>query len=391
MKNIYFDNAATSFPKPAAVADAVSAYFAANGCNPGRGSYPGALEAENVLFDARQLLKQLFNAPDERNVIFTPGDTWSLNMLIKGIARKGDVFMTTSMEHNSVMRPLYSLCGKGDITLYTIQCDPDGQLSYDEMYEQLNHILLSAHDDVSRSLRAVVMTHGSNITGSLLPVEAAGDFCREHGLFLIVDAAQTAGLVPIDVRAMNIDGLCFSGHKGLMGPQGIGGFIISDRLSHELSTIVEGGTGSDSHLLTMPDHLPDRFEAGTLNIPGIFGLKESLNYVLTVGVSNILNKENLLKERFLTALRNIKGICIYGNGPLPVVSLVCSAMDPAVLCRRLSDEYGIWTRSGLHCAPEAHRTLGTYPVGTVRFSLGYYNTDDEIDYCINALGNLISI
>jgi len=392
MKNkIYFDNAATSYPKPPPVADAMSDYLNNNGCSPSRGSYPGAIDAENALFDVRHALKEFFNASDESNVIFTPGDTWSLNLLIKGLARKGDAFFTSSMEHNSVVRPLHALETKGIISVYTLQCDKYGNLSDDDLTEELRRIMVScASASDTTTPRAVVMTHGSNVTGSILPVGAAGAFCREHDLFLIVDAAQTAGIVPIDIKAMGIDGLCFSGHKGLFGPPGIGGMIISDRLAQELDTVMEGGTGSSSHLPDMPGYLPDRFEPGTLNVPGIYGLGAGLNHVLTIGSDVILRHAQTLTQRFISGLSDIDGLSVYAAGSIPVVSLTCSAMDPAILCARLADEFGIWTRSGLHCAPDAHKTIGTYPQGTVRFSFGYFNTETETDYCIDALRRLSS-
>ena len=383
---IYLDNAATGYPKPPSVAKAMSDYLLSNGCNVSRGSYPGAIEALEAIFDVRHSLKKFFNAPDESNVIFTPSDTYSLNMLIKGLSRKGDAFITTSMEHNAVMRPLHVLEETGLIGLYVLKCDKDGSISADELLKRLEEIWKESLTDTHlHRMRALVMTHGSNVTGSLLPIETAGAFCREHDLFLIVDAAQTAGIVPIDMNAAGIDGLCFSGHKGLYGPPGIGGFIVSDRLVPELETLIEGGTGSDSHLLEMPHCLPDRFEAGTMNLPGIYGLGAGLNHVLTIGLDRIFLHGQTLKEQFLNGLSGAKGLICYGSGPLPVVSVTSTGIDPAVMCSRLSEEYGIWTRSGLHCAPAAHQTIGTYPQGSVRFSFGYENTEEEIAYCIDAL------
>ena len=399
-KRIYLDNAATTFPKPGAVAAEVVRYMEKTGCNAQRGSYSGAFDVEEVLFGIRSSLKKLFNAPDEKNVIFTPSDTYSLNMLIKGIMRPGDVAAVSSMEHNAVMRPVMSIAQ--DTACEMINCDVGGTISKEELLGELEKIKCST-ESKGLVFRTLIMNHGSNVCGSVLPIAAAGRFCRENGIYFIVDAAQTAGLLDIDVEKMYIDALSFSGHKGLYGPQGTGGFIISDAMAAELDTLIEGGTGSFSHLITMPDVLPDRFEPGTMNLPGIYGLGAALKFLEQTGTDMIYGHDMELAGRFAEKIEAIEGI--YAAGPfarglngnddrrfdnngrnrLPVVSVTCDIMDEAELARRLEAEYGIWTRVGLHCAPCAHRTLGTFPRGTVRFSFGFFNTEEEMEYAVGAL------
>ncbi len=391
MKKVYFDNAATSFPKPEGVGKAMLDYINNTGCNIGRGNYAGAYEAEEKVFEARSRLKMLFNAPDEKNIIFTPSDTYSLNMLIKGAVRPGDLIAVSSMEHNAVMRPVEALASKGIITYDIICCDRYGNISGTELYNDLERILDNSKRQ-KRRFRTVILNHGSNICGSILPIADAGRFCREHGIFLIVDCAQTAGYLDIDMERMNIDALSFSGHKGLFGPQGIGGFAVTPELAVQLDTLIEGGTGSFSHLLTMPDELPDRFEAGTMNIPGIYGLNAGLEFIENTGIANIRSHDGEITAGFLEGLKGIEGIHVFAGGGypehLPVVSITSERMDPARLAYRLEEEYGIWTRVGLHCAPEAHKTIGTFPKGTVRFSFGYFNTSEEAEYGAQAVRSI---
>lgn len=380
-RTVYFDNAATSFPKPEGVAEAVYDYIKNNGSNINRSSYSKAYEAENAVLETRSMLKSLFNAPDESNVIFTSGDTMSLNMVTAGLAYRGGHFITSSYEHNAVMRPLVEYAERGLITFDRVNCSEGESLKVSDMERLLK-----------KETTAVIITHASNVCGTVLPIAAIGGFCHSHGLYFIVDAAQTAGSLDIDVRAMNIDALCFPGHKGLMGPQGVGGMILSGRLAERLGLWVLGGTGSVSHLETMPDFLPDRFEAGTLNIPGIMGLNASLKYILRVGTAAIREHERELTERFIRGVSEIDGVHpvgAYGDAEhAPVVSLVFDNMDAAEAAYILEDEFGILTRVGLHCAPAAHRALGTYPGGTVRFSFGFFNTREEIDYGIEAIGSI---
>ncbi|MCR5325106.1 MAG: aminotransferase class V-fold PLP-dependent enzyme [Lachnospiraceae bacterium] len=395
-ERIYFDNAATTFPKPPGVARAVSDYIENIGCNVNRGSYAGAYDAGEIVFETRNRLKNLFNVPDETNIVFTPSDTYSLNMLVKGLVRPGDHVLVSSMEHNAVMRPVEALSQRGMITYDILECGQDGTVSPEEMLNALENVLETAKYGQKR-FRGVILNHGSNVCGSILPIETAGSFCREYGIFLIVDCAQTAGVLDIDMEKMKIDALSFSGHKGLYGPQGTGGFAISDRMKDELETIIEGGTGSFSHLLTMPEQLPDRFEAGTMNIPGIYGLNEGLKFIEETGIDSIRTHENIVTECFVKGFSGIEGMHVAGTEELrlagsgkrlPVVSITCDGIDPATLAYRLESEYNIWTRVGLHCAPMAHKTIGTFPAGTVRFSFGYFNTTEEAEYGAQAVRSI---
>ena len=386
MKKVYFDNAATSFPKPDGVGSAMLDYIKNIGCNINRSSYDGAYKAGETVFETRSRLKDLLGAEDEKNIIFTPSDTYSLNMLIKGIVRPGDHIAVSSMEHNAVMRPVEALAAKGIITYDVIECDVDGSISEQKMQKGLEHILEKAQRE-RKCFRAVVLTHGSNVCGSILPIAAAGKFCRNNNIFLIADCAQTAGILDIDMEKMGLDAVSFSGHKSLYGPQGIGGFAVSSRLAGQMDTIIEGGTGSFSHLLTMPEELPDRFEAGTMNIPGIYGLNAGLEFIGQTGIDKIRDHENAVAESFVEKLTGTDGLHVY-SGRLPVVSLACDRIDPAELAYRLETDYGIWTRVGLHCAPTAHRTIGTFPSGTVRFSFGYFNTLEEAEYGAQAVRSI---
>ena len=393
-ERVYFDNAATTFPKPAGVAQAVYDYIKNIGCNVNRSSYAGAYDAEEVIFETRRRLKRLFNASDETNIIFTPSDTYSLNMLIKGIVRKNDHILVSSMEHNAVMRPVEALSRNGVITYDVLECGVDGTITPEDMLNALENALEKARIE-KKCFRVVILNHGSNVCGSILPIETAGRFCREYGIFLIADCAQTAGVLDIDMQRMNIDAVSFSGHKGLYGPQGTGGFAISDAMRSELETIIEGGTGSFSHLLVMPERSPDKFEAGTLNIPGIYGLNEGLKFIEETGIENIRIHEGIVAECFLKGIAGAAGVRIAGCTSvnarvpvLPVVSLICENMDAAEFAYRLETEYNIWTRVGLHCAPQAHKTIGTFPSGTVRFSFGYFNTTEEAEYGAQAVRSI---
>lgn len=377
---IYADQAATSFPKPDCVVEAVTYYLRQVGCNVNRGGYSSALSAEEVLFDTREQLTALFRGEDCKNTIFTANVTTSLNILLKGLLRPGDHVLVSSMEHNAVMRPLVQLTRQG-VTFDRIPCDRQGNLRL----EALPGL-------VRPNTRAIITTHASNVCGTLLPLAQLGEFCRRHGLLFLVDSAQTAGVFPIDMEAMQIDALAFTGHKGLLGPQGIGGFLLREHLIHQIDPLLSGGTGSLSHTEEVPDFLPDRFEPGTPNLPGIYGLHAALTYLQETGMETIRRRELALTGRFLAGLKALPRVRVFGRGDLehraPVVSLQIAGMDPALTADRLDQVYHIQTRVGLHCAPSAHKTLGTYPTGTVRFSFGYSNTEEEIDACLNALEEL---
>lgn len=406
-KKVYVDSAATSFPKPDTVPKAVFDYMTKFGSNVNRGGYNSAYDTEAVVFETRELLASLFHAPDYKNVIFTKNITESLNFVLKGLLHEGDHVLCSSMEHNAVMRPLVQLEEKG-VSFTRVLCAVDGSLSVKKLEAQLQ-----------KNTKAVVMMHASNVCGTLLPIEEVGMFCKEHGLLFIVDSAQTAGVFPIDMEKMHIDALCFTGHKSLLGPQGTGGFILEDSLSRKMEPLIAGGTGSLSHLETMPDFLPDRFETGTPNLPGIFGLHAALQWLLEEGKKALSGKkeesvkdekqayfsaalqktrehELELTKAFLEILKGMEErdlLRVIGKrdteGRTAVVSLQTLSRELSDTAFQLDTRYGIMTRVGLHCAPSAHITLGSYPTGTIRFSFGWANTMEEVEYCGSALEELL--
>ena len=381
MNYIYLDNASTTFPKAPTVATAMSDYITNRGININRGSYALAYDVEDIIYTTRQRLHPLFNGHDPAHVIFTQNVTMSLNMVIKGLLKAGDHVLVSSMEHNAVMRPLTQLLDKG-ITFDTIPCDSTGSIQMDSI-EPL----------IRPNTVALIINHASNVCGTIQPLESIGPICKAHNLQFIVDAAQTAGVIPIDVKACHIDALCFTGHKGLLGPQGIGGIILTKERAQNLTPLIAGGTGSFSHLETMPTHMPDAFESGTLNLPGIIGLNEGLAYIESQGMENIHNHELALTQAFLEGLQSIDGINIVGKQNIQdrtaVVSITIDGMDPANIAYELESTYHIMTRVGLHCAPRAHQTLRTYPEGTVRFSFGYANTHKDVESALSALNTIV--
>lgn len=381
MNYIYLDNASTTFPKAPTVATAMSDYITNRGININRGSYALAYDVEDIIYTTRQRLHPLFNGHDPAHVIFTQNVTMSLNMVIKGLLKAGDHVLVSSMEHNAVMRPLTQLLDKG-ITFDTIPCDSIGSIQMDSI-EPL----------IRPNTVALIINHASNVCGTIQPLESIGPICKAHNLQFIVDAAQTAGVIPIDVKACHIDALCFTGHKGLLGPQGIGGIILTKEMAQNLTPLIAGGTGSFSHLETMPTHMPDAFESGTLNLPGIIGLNEGLAYIESQGMENIHNHELALTQAFLEGLQSIDGINIVGKQNIQdrtaVVSITIDGMDPANIAYELESTYHIMTRVGLHCAPRAHQTLRTYPEGTVRFSFGYANTHKDVESALSALNTIV--
>jgi len=377
---IYFDHAATSFPKPAAAVSEMVRYLTRVGSNVNRGAYGSAYEAEETLFSLRQSLTELFGGQDCRNTVFTPNVTAALNQLIKGLLRPGDHVLVSAMEHNAVMRPLQQLLSKG-IAYDVIPSDGEGNM------------LLSESEPLIRpETRAIICTHASNVCGTVQPIPELGELCRRRGLLLIVDSAQTAGLFPLDMEEMHISALAFTGHKTLLGPQGTGGFLLREDLAGEMEPLISGGTGSLSHRLEMPPFLPDRYEAGTPNLPGLFGLAGALGYLKERGPENLLRHELKLTGRFLAGLKEIPRVRPVGRGDTrsraPVVSLQIREGELAEAARALDSRWGIQARVGLHCAPLAHRALGTFPEGTLRFSFGPENTEDEVDTCLEALETL---
>ena len=380
MERIYLDNASTSFPKAEGVAEAVYHYLKDCGCNINRGGYDEAYQAEETVLRTRQQLTELFHGPDCRNVVFTRNITESLNVLLKGFLKAGDHVLVSAMEHNAVMRPLSQLTEQG-VSFDRIPCMADGTLD------------VSAMDRLLReNTRAVVMLHASNVCGTLIPVETVGAFCHAHGLRFILDTAQTAGVFPIDMEAMHIDALAFTGHKGLLGPQGIGGFILQPDMVPLVQPLIAGGTGSISHEEQMPSFMPDRFEAGTMNLPGIMGLHAALRWLEQETIDAVRSHELELTERFLSGALDIPHLRVIGRQDIAeragVVSVVPENADPALVADTLGREYGIMVRVGLHCAPNAHKTLGTFPTGTIRFSFGRWNTPQQVDTALSALREL---
>jgi cysteine desulfurase family protein len=379
MQYIYLDNGATSYPKAPGVAESMSDYILNIGTNVGRGAYNMSYKAENIVYETRELVCQLFNFNKPENVIFTKNITESMNILIKTLLKEGDHVIISSMEHNAVMRPLNSLLEKIEYT--KCECNILGELNIDNLIES-----------IQANTKAIIMTHASNVCGTILDLEKVGQICKDNNLFFIIDSAQTAGFLDIDFNDLNADALAFTGHKGLLGPQGMGGFIVNDKMLKEMTTFIEGGTGSLSDLEVQPDYMPDKFESGTLNIPGIYGLHSSLKYLLDYGLHNIRQSEIHLLDEFLEGLSGIQNIRLVGkktsSGRTAVVSIDFTNNDNGLVAYELSKEYNIMTRSGMHCAPSAHKTLGTFPQGTVRFSLSHFTTLEEIRFTLKCIDTI---
>ena len=394
MKQIYLDNASTTFPKPREVADAVYQYMTGVGSNIGRGGYTSAYAAEEAVFAARQLLCDFFGGEDAKNVVFTKNVTEALNVIIRGLLQPGDHVLVSAMEHNAVMRPL-QLLGReleaGEeapaavISFSRIPCDREGNLELEALPKL-----------VQQRTKAVIMTHASNVCGTLLPIDKVGDFCKQRGLLFIVDSAQSAGVFPINMQQLHIDALAFTGHKGLLGPQGIGGFVLREHMVTKIAPLIVGGTGSLSHTESTPRFMPDKFEAGTLNLPGIMGLAAGVRWLNQRGMASLRAHEVAWTEQLLAGLLDLEQqglLCIVGGRDIvqrtSVVSIAATKQDLAVVAYRLNEEYGIATRVGLHCAPNAHKTLQTYPTGTLRFSMGWHNNEEDIVAALKALREVL--
>lgn len=381
MKSLYLDNGATAFPKAPGVVESMSNYLLNIGCNVNRGAYKSSFEAENIVFETRELICELFNFNKPENVVFTKNITESLNVLIKGLVKSGDHVIVSSMEHNAVMRPLNNLAKIG-VEFSRVICNKYGELNPEDIIEH-----------IKPNTKAIVMTHASNVCGTILDLKKVGTICKENGLYFIIDTAQTAGFLDIDYNELNADAIAFTGHKGLLGPQGIGGFIINDDIVSKFDTLIEGGTGSLSEREVQPEYMPDKFEAGTLNIPGIYGLNASLKYILKEGIAAIREKELYLVEHFLNDIGSISELYIVGKNNIKdrtaVVSVDIPNRDNGVISYGLYNSFGIMTRCGLHCAPSAHKTLKTFPRGTVRFSFSHFNTIDDVNYTVDAINKIL--
>ena len=394
MQQLYLDNASTSFPKPREVSDAVFQYMTGVGSNIGRGGYASAYAAEETVFAARQLLCDFFGGDDPKNVVFTKNITESLNVLLRGLLHAGDHVLVSSMEHNAVMRPLQLLgreMGPDEpvpadmLTFSRIPCDKEGNLELEYLPKLMR-----------TNTKAIIMTHASNVCGTLLPVAMVGAFCKEQGLFFILDSAQSAGLFPINMQELGVDALAFTGHKGLLGPQGIGGFILREHMVEQVAPLLVGGTGSLSHTERTPGFMPDKFEAGTLNLPGIAGLAAGVGWLKERGLERIRAHELALTAQLLAGLATLEQqglLRIVGRRDCEqrtsVVSIAHTHQDIALVAYELAEKYGIATRVGLHCAPNAHKTLGTYPTGTLRFSLGWHNNEAEVATALAALKEVL--
>ena len=374
---IYLDNAATTLHKPPQVMDAVVRAMTAMG-NAARGAHGGALEASRTVYNTRVKLARLFGCPRPDHVIFTANSTEALNIAISGLIRPGDHVVTTDCEHNSVLRPLYRLEERGAV-LDIAPADRLGRVACEDLEALLRP-----------DTRAVVCTHASNLTGNVLDIARIGEMARRRGALFIVDASQTAGALPIDMEAMGVDVLCFTGHKGLMGPQGTGGLCV--RPGVEIEPWKVGGSGVHSYDRRQPREYPTRLEAGTLNGHGIAGLSAALDFLQEVGVEAIEAKERALMDRFYQAVSAMDGVTVYGDFSQArrsaIVALNIRDYDSAAVSDELSETYGIATRPGAHCAPRMHRALGTTDRGAVRFSFSWFNTQDEVDEAIRAVGQL---
>jgi cysteine desulfurase / selenocysteine lyase len=376
-KIIYCDNAATTFPKPACVCEAVLDFMRNVGGSPGRSSHALAVRASRVIFEAREALARLFNAPDSGRIVFTSNATEAINLALLGTVRRGELVVVTSMEHNSVMRPLRHLSKTKKVRVVMVPCDRTGLIDVDAFSRA-----------VKDGAALAIVNHASNVCGTIQPIRRLGAVARAHGALFMLDAAQTAGAVPIDVRKDCIDLLAFSGHKSLYGPQGTGGLYIKEGIA--CSPLKYGGTGSRSDSDSQPDFLPDIFESGPLNGPGIAGLRAGVDFVLKRGIGGIRDHGCRLVRRLREKLEGCNdGLAVYGpDDPekmVPVISFTIPGSDPGLVARRLHDEYGICLRIGLHCAPNAHRTLGTFPHGTLRLSFGVFNTLAEMDRLAGAI------
>jgi len=378
---IYLDNAATSWPKPREVAEAMMHFLSEVGANPGRSGHRLSVEAGRIVYGAREAIASLFNAPDPLRVVFGANVTEGLNLALCGLLHPGDHVITSSMEHNSMMRPLREL-ERGGIEVTVVQCSREGILE-----------IADIESAIKPNTVMIALTHASNVVGTLLPISEAGRVARRHNLLLLVDTAQTGGAYPIDMQADNIDLLAFTGHKSLYGPMGTGGLVIGERVDTiRLQPLKRGGTGSNSEYEEQPSFLPDLCESGTPNTVGLAGLLAGVNWVRQRGVDEIRTHEVRLVRRLIAGLKQIPGVFVHGPCDAELqtatISFTIDGMAPSEIGLQLDDEYEIMCRVGLHCAPSAHKTIGTFPVGTVRFGLGAFNTLEQVDTALNAIERL---
>ncbi len=375
---IYMDNAATSFPKPEEVYLAGNKTLRTVGGSPGRSGHRMSVIADRTVFKTREAVAELLNIKDSSRIVFTSGATQSLNLGIKGFLNPGDHVITSTIEHNSVTRPLYRISRSG-IEVSKIGSDPDGFINPDDIKK-----------NIRKNTKLIVLTHASNVIGAIEPVEIIGAIAREKGVAFLLDASQTAGFIPVDVQKINVDMIAMPGHKSLLGPQGVGLLYIGPHI--RLEPLIEGGTGGGSSAEKQPDKLPDRFEAGTMNTPAIAGLGAGVRYILERGINNLREKELSLLERLIHGLKKIKGMVIYGpqniNDRVSLVSFNIRGLAPETISFLLDENFGIMTRAGIHCSPDAHKFLNTLPSGSVRLSPGIFNTKEDMDYIIFAINEI---
>lgn len=377
---IYLDNAATSFRRPASVIEAVAAAMNHTG-NAGRGVHQAALGASRLLYETREKTATFFGLDRPNGVSFTANATQALNIAVKGILTPGDHVVTTVLEHNSVLRPLYEMEKRG-VRLTIIPSDSNGCLDYCTLERALDE-----------RPRMFIGTHASNLTGNLVDIGRIGRLCRERGILFVLDASQTAGVFPISMKEQSVDIVCFTGHKGLMGPQGTGGLCVREGIS--IRPLISGGTGIHSYEKEQPKRMPEALEAGTQNIHGLAGLSAAFDFLMETGIDTIRERETAWMIQFYSAVRSIPGVQIYGDYSVParapIVALNIRDCDSSEISDALSTDYGIATRPGAHCAPLMHRALGTEGQGAVRFSFSYYNTEDEIEKAVQAVRELAAI
>lgn len=376
--SIYLDNASTSFPKPKEVLDSINNFMINLGGNSGRGSSSSSLKSSHVTYNCREAVAQFFNFNKSENVIFTNNITSSLNILLNSIVQEGWHVITSTMEHNSVLRPLFKLKEERNIELTVVQADNNGFVAAADI-----------DNAIKDNTKLVILSQASNVTGNIQPLKEIGELCRKKSIYFIIDTAQSAGGINVDFKELNCNALAFTGHKGLLGPQGIGGFIIDDDLNDIAKPVFVGGTGSMSYSLVQPDFLPDKFESGTLNTPGIAGLYSAINYINKETINAIHTKEMYLSRLLLDDLNNMDYVTLYGPNTtinrLSTFSINLNDMNSNEFSYYLDSKYNIITRTGLHCAPLAHKTIGTENMGTVRISIGYFNTVEDIKSLIDAI------
>lgn len=376
---IYLDNAATTYPKPEIVYKKME-HFMRNHANPGRSGHKMAINTARAIMNTRIKLSNIFNIDNPLNIIFTYNATDALNMAIKGVLKKGDHVITTSMEHNSVLRPLFKLKEQNYIDLTIISIGMNGEIEIDEVENTLRS-----------ETKMIVSTHVSNVTGTILPIEKLGKLAKKHNKYFLVDVAQSAGVLPVDVKRMKIDMLAFAGHKSLFGPQGVGGLYLGENIN--IHSLREGGTGSESESLRQPQVFPDKFESGTPNSLGIAGLGAGVEYILSKGIGEIGNKEKEILKILYQGLCAIDGVEIYGPDNLEhrssMVSFNIKKRDSREISMILDKKYDIACRGGLHCAPLIHKSMGTIEQGAVRFSISYLNSEDDINRALCAIKNIV--